>query len=61
MEKDKAKRAAYMKAWREAKEEKRKTYDKVWAAQKLDEIVINHYGRRKNAHRKKLTASRKQK
>jgi hypothetical protein len=24
MEKDKAKRAAYMKAWREAKEEKRK-------------------------------------
>jgi hypothetical protein len=29
MEKDKAKRAAYMKAWREAKEEKRKTYDKV--------------------------------
>ena len=52
MEKDKAKRAAYMKAWREAKEEKRKTYDKVWAAQKLDEIVIKHYGEKKNAHRK---------
>ena len=47
MEKDKAKRAAYMKAWREAKEEERKTYDKVWAAQKLDEIVINHYGEKK--------------